>query len=63
MDRFMCVLLVLTMSICIITFDIFLKSNQWLFVTLSILGIFFSVFMLIITTIKLFCEKLKVRRY
>lgn len=52
MDRLFGVLLILAMSICITSFNIFFESNQWLFVGLAIFGIALSSFMFITNNLK-----------
>ncbi|HSQ87398.1 hypothetical protein [Romboutsia sp.] len=47
MDRLLGILLVVAMTICMISFDIFWSSNQLIFVALSVLGIISSLLMLL----------------
>ncbi len=52
MDRLLGILLVLSMSVCIMALDVFFESSQWLFVGLAIFGIALSGFMLITNNLK-----------
>lgn len=52
MDRIWDILLIIAMGICMISFDIFMKSNQLVFVILSSFGIILSAFMLIVNNKK-----------
>lgn len=52
MDRIWDILLIIAMGICMVSFDIFMKSNQLVFVILSSFGIILSAFMLIVNSKK-----------
>ncbi|MCR8744886.1 hypothetical protein [Romboutsia lituseburensis] len=59
MDRFLCTLLFLAMGICMISFDIFYKSHEMIFVILSVIGIVFSAIMLLLNNKKYLSSKFK----
>ncbi|MGX4599595.1 hypothetical protein [Faecalimicrobium sp. JNUCC 81] len=52
MDRIWDILLITAMGICMVSFDIFMKSNQLVFVILSSFGIILSAFMFIVNSKK-----------
>ncbi|WP_042273553.1 hypothetical protein [Faecalimicrobium dakarense] len=52
MDRIWDILLIIAMGICMFSFDVFIKSNQLVFVILSSFGILLSSFMLIVNNKK-----------